>query len=100
MFYYEFIKAFKNDQKFIFVDDGSQNGTFKELKNCFYKLIFKISDSVLVKECQIKRNVRDVIVSIGQYNCFTKGIFSFVGLILILCHIWLSQGLIVLVNGI
>lgn len=55
----------------------------KFFKDCFYKLINKISDVDFVRGASdfrvFKRCVRDSIIEMGEYNRFTKGIFSFVG---------------------
>lgn len=50
---------------------------------CFYKLIRKISDSDIVDGARdfrlMKRQMVDAIVSMGEYNRFSKGIFGWVG---------------------
>ncbi len=49
----------------------------------FYKLINKISDADVVDGARdfrlMKRNMVDAIVSLGEYNRFSKGIFGWVG---------------------
>lgn len=50
---------------------------------CFYKLINKISDADIVDGARdfrmMKRGMVDAIVSMGEYNRFSKGIFGWVG---------------------
>lgn len=50
---------------------------------CFYKLINKISDADIVDGARdfrlMKREMVDAIVSMGEYNRFSKGIFGWVG---------------------
>lgn len=50
---------------------------------CFYKIINKISDADIVDGARdyrlMKRNMVDAIVSLGEYNRFSKGIFGWVG---------------------
>ncbi len=50
---------------------------------CFYKLINKISDADIVDGARdfrlMRRDVCDVIVSMREYNCFSKGLFGWVG---------------------
>lgn len=50
---------------------------------CFYKLINKISDSDIVDGARdfrlMRREMVDAIVSMGEYNRFSKGIFGWVG---------------------
>ena len=50
---------------------------------CFYKLINKISDADIVDGARdfrlMSRSMVDAIVSMGEYNRFTKGIFGWVG---------------------
>lgn len=50
---------------------------------CFYKLINKISDTDIVDGARdfrlMRRKMVDAIVSMGEYNRFTKGIFGWVG---------------------
>lgn len=50
---------------------------------CFYKLINRISDTEIVDgACDFRmmtRQVVDAIVSLGEYNRFSKGIFGWVG---------------------
>ena len=50
---------------------------------CFYKLINKISDVDIVDGARdfrlMKRKMVDAIVSMGEYNRFSKGIFGWVG---------------------
>lgn len=50
---------------------------------CFYKLINKISDADIVDGARdfrlMKREMVDAIVSVGEYNRFSKGIFGWVG---------------------
>lgn len=50
---------------------------------CFYRLINKISDADIVDGARdyrlMKRNMVDAIVSMGEYNRFSKGIFGWVG---------------------
>lgn len=51
--------------------------------NCWYKLIGKISSTKQVPGARdfrlMKKKVVDSIVSMGEYNRYSKGIFSFVG---------------------
>ena len=55
----------------------------KFLTNCWYKLIGKISSTPQVPGARdfrlMKRKVVDSIVSMQEYNRYSKGIFSFVG---------------------
>lgn len=50
---------------------------------CFYKLINKISDADIVDGARdfrlMKRGMVDAILSVGEYNRFSKGIFGWVG---------------------
>ena len=50
---------------------------------CFYKLINKISEADIVDGARdfrlMKRKMVDAIVSMGEYNRFSKGIFGWVG---------------------
>lgn len=50
---------------------------------CFYKIINKISDTDIVDGARdfrlMKREMVDAIVSMGEYNRFSKGIFGWVG---------------------
>lgn len=50
---------------------------------CFYKIINKISDADIVDGARdyrlMKRKMVDAIVSMGEYNRFSKGIFGWVG---------------------
>lgn len=50
---------------------------------CFYKLINKISDTDIVDGARdfrlMKRQMVDAILSMGEYNRFSKGIFGWVG---------------------
>lgn len=50
---------------------------------CFYKLINKISDADIVDGARdfrlMKREMVDAIISMGEYNRFSKGIFGWVG---------------------
>jgi len=50
---------------------------------CFYKLINKISDADIVDGARdfrlMKRRMVEAIVSLGEYNRFSKGIFGWVG---------------------
>lgn len=50
---------------------------------CFYKLINRISDADIVDEARdyrlMNRKMLDAIVSMGEYNRFSKGIFGWVG---------------------
>ena len=50
---------------------------------CFYKLINRISDTEIVDGAcdfrMMKRQMVDAILSIGEYNRFSKGIFGWVG---------------------
>lgn len=50
---------------------------------CFYKIINKISDSDIVDGARdyrlMKRKMVDAILSMGEYNRFSKGIFGWVG---------------------
>ena len=50
---------------------------------CFYKLINKISDADIVDGARdfrlMKRQMVDAIVSMGEYNRFSKGVFGWVG---------------------
>lgn len=50
---------------------------------CFYKLINRISDSDIVDGARdfrlMKRQMVDAILSMGEYNRFSKGIFGWVG---------------------
>ena len=61
----------------------SEGFVLKFFKDAFYKLINKISDVEFVRGASdfrvFKKVVRDSIVSMGEVNRFTKGIFSFVG---------------------
>lgn len=61
----------------------SEGFVLKFFKDAFYKLINKISDVEFVRGASdfrvFKKSVRDSIVSMGEVNRFTKGIFSFVG---------------------
>lgn len=55
----------------------------KGLTNCWYKLIDKISDSKQVPGARdfrlMKRKMVDSILSMREYNRYTKGMFGFVG---------------------
>lgn len=55
----------------------------KGLTNCWYKLIDKISDSKQVPGARdfrlMKRKMVDSIISMREYNRYTKGMFGFVG---------------------
>ncbi len=55
----------------------------KGLTNCWYKLIEKISDSKQVPGARdfrlMKRKMVDSILSMREYNRYTKGMFGFVG---------------------
>lgn len=55
----------------------------KFFKDCFYKLINKISDVNFIQGASdfrvFRKCVRDAIIEIGERQRFTKGIFSFVG---------------------
>ena len=50
---------------------------------CFYKIINRISDADIVDGARdfrlMKRQMVDAIVSMGEYNRFSKGIFGWVG---------------------
>lgn len=50
---------------------------------CFYKLINRISDADIVDGARdyrlMKRSMVDAILSLGEYNRFSKGIFGWVG---------------------
>lgn len=50
---------------------------------CFYKIINRISDADIVDSARdfrlMKRQMVDAIVSMGEYNRFSKGIFGWVG---------------------
>lgn len=50
---------------------------------CFYKIINKISDAEIVDGARdfrlMKRNMVDAILSMSEYNRFSKGIFGWVG---------------------
>lgn len=50
---------------------------------CFYKIISKISDTEIVEGARdfrlMKREMVDVIVSMGERNRFSKGIFGWIG---------------------
>lgn len=50
---------------------------------CFYKIINKISDADIVDGARdfrlMKREMVDAIISMGEYNRFSKGIFGWVG---------------------
>ena len=50
---------------------------------CFYKLINRISDTEIVDGAcdfrMMKRQMVDAILSMGEYNRFSKGIFGWVG---------------------
>lgn len=50
---------------------------------CFYKLMNKISDADIVDGARdfrlMKRSVAEAILSMGEYNRFSKGIFGWVG---------------------
>ena len=64
-------------------ESRSEGFVLKFFKDCFYKLINKISDVDFVRGASdfrvFKRSVRDSIIELGENNRFTKGIFSFVG---------------------
>ena len=68
--------------EFLFVDDGSKDNTLKIVKD-WYKLIDKMSDTEMVDGARdfrmMKRKVVDAILSLSEYNRYSKGIFSFVG---------------------
>lgn len=55
----------------------------KSLTNCWYKFIDKISTSHQVPGARdfrlMKRQMVDSIISMGEYNRYTKGMFGFVG---------------------
>lgn len=55
----------------------------KVLTNCWYRLIDKISTSHQVPGARdfrlMKRQMVDAIISMGEYNRYTKGMFGFVG---------------------
>lgn len=52
-------------------------------KNCFYKLINRISDTEFVNGASdfrtFRRSMKDAILSMGEFHRFSKGIFSWVG---------------------
>ncbi len=53
------------------------------LSESFYKVINKLSDIEIVSGARdyrfMNRNVADAIISVGEYNRFSKGIFSWIG---------------------
>lgn len=52
-------------------------------KDCFYKLINKISDTKLTQGASdfrvFRRNVKETVLSLNEYPRFSKGIFSWIG---------------------
>ncbi|HBY20493.1 MAG: bactoprenol glucosyl transferase [Clostridiales bacterium GWE2_32_10] len=65
------------------VDRKGENVIKKVFSNLFYRIMQKITDTELVQGAQdfrmMKRNVVDAILSLKEYNRFSKGIFSWVG---------------------
>lgn len=72
---YDSVAAYQKERKEGFV--------LRFFKSCFYRIINKISDVDFVNKASdfrvLKRNMVDAIVSMEEYNRFSKGIFSFVG---------------------
>lgn len=59
------------------------SGLMRFCKKCFYKLIDSLSDVHFEKDASdfrmFRKTVRDSIVSLGEKNRFSKGIFSWIG---------------------
>lgn len=72
---YDIVAAYQKERK--------EGKVLTFLKNTFYKLINGISSVRFVKGASdfrtFRRNVVDAILELGEYNRFSKGIFSFVG---------------------
>ncbi len=66
-----------------FQDVRSESGSLAFFKKNFYKLINSISDVDFIQGASdfrtFKTNVRDALLNMGDYQRFTKGLFSFVG---------------------
>ncbi len=64
-------------------DSRNEGKVLTFFKNCFYKLINKISDVNFVRGASdfraFRKSVRDALLELSEVNRFTKGIFSFVG---------------------
>lgn len=66
-----------------FQDKRGEGKLISFLKSSFYKLINKLSDVRFVNGASdfrlMRRNMVDAIISLTEYNRFTKGIFGYVG---------------------
>ena len=64
-------------------DVRNEGSILKFFKSLFYNLINKVSDVKLKKDASdfrtFRKDVKDAIVSMDEYNRFSKGIFSWVG---------------------
>lgn len=64
-------------------DVRNEGSILKFFKSLFYNLINKVSDVKLRKDASdfrtFRKDVKDAIVSMDEYNRFSKGIFSWVG---------------------
>lgn len=66
-----------------FQDKRHENKLNVFCKNCFYKLINRISETEFVNGASdfrtFRRSMRDAVLSMSEYHRFSKGIFSWVG---------------------
>lgn len=66
-----------------FQDDRRESRLLSFFKSCFYKTINRLSDVEFVNGASdfrlMRRNMVEAVLSLKEYNRFSKGIFSFVG---------------------
>ena len=82
---YNYLKENNNiDQVAMVMKDRlKENIVKRNLKKLFYKICNKLSDIKLVDGASdfrmFRKNVKDAILSLNEFNRFTKGIFSWIG---------------------
>lgn len=81
---YQFLQSHPDyDEVAMVQDTRKESKILVFFKNCFYKLINKMTDVEIVKSASdfrmLRRNVVEAILSLPEKNRFSKGIFAWVG---------------------